>query len=136
MESIEERLDRIERMLALVLERLSALESLVGAREARVAMELVAAFSVPAQRAIEATRLFLRAYSRLGGGDEIQRAILEALAVEGPMSLRQLEKAVRRLRGSASRRVIRRKVEELEGLGLVRVERRGSRMVISIVDEG
>jgi DNA-binding transcriptional ArsR family regulator len=138
--SLEERLERIEKMLAEVLARLARLEAMADGLggEARVATELVMAFSAPVQEAVRLARLTVEALSRLGGRDaedDIARAIVEALAFKGPLTLRGLEREVRRLRGRASRSAIRARLERLEEAGVVRAERRGRRMVVRLAVE-
>ena len=139
MTRLEERLEKIERLLELLLARLEKLEemaSLTG-REAGIAAELALAFSLPAQRAIQLARTLARLTSLVEGpleDDGLSKAILEALLVNGPLTLRGLEREVRRIRGSATRSRIRRRLRDLEELGLVVVERRGNRMVIRIAE--
>ena len=134
---LEERLARIERLLAEVLERLERLErALPAGDEARIAAEMVLAAGVPAQQALKAARQVVRLLGTTGGGDDLTRAIVEALALQGPLSLRGLERAVRRIRGRASRIKIRERLEKLEQLGIVVVERRGTRMVVRLAEEG
>ncbi|GAB6148674.1 hypothetical protein [Stetteria hydrogenophila] len=135
--SLEERLRRIEAMLAEVLERLERLEELAGS-EARLAAEIAIAFASPAQEAVAAARRVVEALSGAGReamDDGVTRAIVEALAVNGPMSLRGLEREVRRIRGTASRSVVRERVRRLEELGVVEVERRGRRLVVRLAGD-
>jgi DNA-binding transcriptional ArsR family regulator len=137
MPSLEERLERIERLLEEALARLARLEeaTLGASEEARLAVELAMAFARPVQEMVEAARRSLAALSRLGAGEEpdgLTRAIVEALAARGPLTLRGLEREVRRLRGAASRSAIRSRLESLERAGVVVVERRGRRMVIRL----
>ncbi len=134
--SIEDRIRRIEIMLAELAERLERLERLAGSpEEPGLAVEIALAFAASVQEALAAARRAAGALSRGGpeiAGDGISRAIVEALAVNGPLSLRALEREVRRLRGTASRSVVRERLAKLERLGIVRVERRGRKMVISL----
>ena len=137
--SIEERLARIESLLAELLERLRVIEEVtVGSSvQARLAVDMVIAFSKPVQEAVRLAKVVASALERLegGGDDDLAKAIVEVLAANGPLSLRGLEREVRRIRGRASRSRIRAKVGELERIGIVRVERRGRRMVISLATE-
>ena len=140
LNSLEERLRRIEEMLAMVLDRLERLERLAGmaGEEARLSVEIALAFAAPAQEAVAAARRVAEALSRAGGvmvDDGITRAIVEALAVNGPMTLRGLEREVRKLRGTASRTVIRERLRRLEELGVVEIDRRGRRMVIRLAGD-
>lgn len=138
--SLEERLRRIEEMLTMILERLERLERLTGtaSEEARLSVEIALAFAAPVQEAIAAARMVAEALSRADRemvNDGITKAIVEALAVNGPMTLRGLEREVRRLRGTASRGVIRERLRRLEGLGIVEIDRRGRRMVIRLASD-
>lgn len=134
-----DRLERVERLLAEVLRRLERLESIlsgVDAEEARIATRIAVEFSLPAYAAVKAAARIARALHRLsaehGGYDDLDTAIIEVLVVEGPQTLRSLERRVRTVRGRASRRVIRERVARLEQLGLVRVERDGRGLRISL----
>ena len=139
MDGIEEKLARIERLLNKVLERLEALERqshLLG-EEARLGTEIALAFSVPVQEAISAARRIVSA-TMYGGGerlDGVSKAIIEALAVRGPLSLRGLEREVRRIHGAASRNTVKKRLSRLEELGIISVRREGRRMVISLASE-
>ncbi len=137
--SVEERLARIEKMVAELLERLRILEDIVSASgmEARIAVDLALAFAKPAHEALRISRIVVENLARLNPGesDELAKAIIEALAVNGSMSLRELEREVRRIRGRASRSRIRSKLEELESTGVVVLERRGRRLVIRLASE-
>ncbi len=138
--SLEERLRRIEEMLAMVLERLERLEKLTGTagEEARLSVEIALAFAAPVQEAVAAARRVAETLSRADRemvNDGITKAIVEALAVNGPMTLRGLEREVRRLRGTASRSVIRERLRRLEELAIVEVDRRGRRMVIKLASD-
>ena len=139
-DQLEEQLARIERILDEILERLKLLEDLIarGDEEARIALEAYRLTRAPIQKAIHIASKTVRALDRLSPyarEDMIHRAIIEVLAANGPQSLRSLERGVRRLVGRASRNTIRRKLDELEEAGVVRVERRGRRLVISLAEE-
>ncbi len=134
-----DRLERVERLLAEVLRRLERLESMLSsmdAEEARIATRIAVEFSLPAYAAVKAAAKISSALHRLSaepeGYDDLDTAIIEVLAVEGPHTLRSLERRVRAVRGRASRRIIRERVARLEKLGLVRVERDGRGLRISL----
>ncbi|MCE4624939.1 MAG: helix-turn-helix domain-containing protein [Desulfurococcales archaeon] len=135
-EDIRERLERVERLLTKVLERLEKLEEWLlsnsNAVEGLEAVAIAAALNVPALQAIRAARAAFQAASILGNVDDIDRAILEALAARGSLSLRELERTVRSLRGSASRSVLKRRIERLRKAGLITVEWTGRAMRISL----
>ncbi len=58
--------------------------------------------------------------------DDIDKNIIRALATKGPLNISQLTEEVRKLRGSASRRIISERLKVLEKRGLVeRVNGRG-----------
>jgi len=137
---VEERLERIERLLRKVLERLERLERLtgLGVEEARVAVELAAMITGPVEAVVAAiarAAAAVNAMRRFRVDDPISRAIVEALAVHGTLTLRGLEREVRRLRGRASRSTLRERLRVLEGIGIVRVERRGRRLLVSLAVE-
>ena len=127
MTSIEERLRRLEELLAETLRRLERLEALLGSmsEEALIAARLAVAFSMPAVRAVEAARRVVEAYRAVS--DPISRAVLEALADCEARSISEVTRLVRGLRGSASRRVVRERLHALEEKGIVESEEAGNR---------
>jgi hypothetical protein len=137
---VEERLERIERLLREVLRRLERLEKLTGLRaeEVRIAVELASAVTQPigdAVAAVARAAAAVNAMRRFRVDDPISRAIVEALAVNGTLTLRGLEREVRRLRGRASRATLRERLKALEKVGIVRVVGRGRRLLVSLAVE-
>jgi len=130
--SVEERLRRLEELLAEALQRLERLEELLGSmsEEAMIASRLAVAFSMPAMRAVEAARRVVEAYRFVS--DPISRAIVEALADCEPKSISEITRLVRELRGSASRRIVRERLRLLEERGVVVSEEHGSRRLYSL----
>lgn len=137
-----ERLDRIERMLRELMDRVERLEAAtgMGLEEVRLALEL-AALAVPLGEVAARLPRLVRALRLLQGHvepvDPITRAIIEALAVRGPLTLRGLEREVRRIRGRASRAAIRERLRILEEQGVVRIAEtpRGLRISLAGFEE-
>ena len=132
MERLEKRIERLEKALDEVLRRLEVLEELVrrsGAdpRLLNVAAGLVAAFSTPAIAALEASRRTISVLRALGKADDITRAVIEVLSTCEELSISEITRRVRALRGTASRRIVRERIERLVKRGVVH---RGSRGVI------
>jgi len=133
--SLEERLRRLESLLNLVLRTLERIEGMLAApepEEARVARRLVMLFSLPVGEAIRAAREVVEATRGITGLTALDIIVLEAVASMPGASLRDLERAIRRARGRASRETIKRSLERLKQLGLVRVEYDGRRYRVSL----
>jgi len=80
-------------------------------------------------RKVAETRNVLR---REGLYDSITLAIVELLALHGPLNISELAELLRRTRGRASRKTIARRLKILEALGLVkRVKGRGKRYALT-----
>ncbi len=120
---LEERLRRLERMLVDVLARLESIEErlgeLGGGETAEMAFRLVTAFSLPAAVALEAARRVVSTARSLGGVDPLSRAVLEALSDCEPLTVSEVTRRVRRIKGSASRRTVRERLALLERRGAV-----------------
>lgn len=124
-EELARRLERIERLL----EQLNAAvqELLHGgfAAAAEEAARLVAAFSLPAAEALEAARRVIAAAS--GVNDPIALAVVEALSDCEPLTVSEIARRVRRIRGKASRTSIRQRLRALQEAGIVERVEKGSR---------
>ncbi len=122
--SVEERLERLEKLVEMVLRKLEKLESVlqklgVNNEAISFASELVLALSLPATTALEAARRSVEVLRVLGDIDPISRSIVEALAGCDELSISEVTRRVRSLRGTASRRIVRERLKVLEKLGVV-----------------
>ncbi|MCD6324119.1 MAG: winged helix-turn-helix transcriptional regulator [Desulfurococcales archaeon] len=136
-----DRLERMEKMLYDLLVRLERLEAIL--REAfpdplvTAALELAMTYSQPATKAVKVAKAVLDVERRLRSKDPISRAIIEALAIrEKPLSLSELTEEVRELRGTASRRIVRERVQALERAGIVKARRVGKKVLVDLVMKG
>jgi len=139
---IEERLRRIEDLLTMLLKRIEELERLLRGVDPQVppislAGRLMLAFSMPALRALEVASAVLKLIPKVEAEGEVARAIVEALAAaEGEVTISELTKRVKALRGKASRRVVAEKVRWLHSKGFVGLRRSGNRIYVGLVREG
>ncbi len=119
-----ERLRHVEEMLRDVLRRLDQIENYLksastGSEIIRIAHSLFLAFSLPAQLAIDAASRVIEAVRILGGADPITRSIIEALSGCEELSISEITRRVKALRGTASRRIVRERLVQLEERGIV-----------------
>jgi DNA-binding transcriptional ArsR family regulator len=139
---IEEHLRRIEDLLTMLLKRFEEIERLVREVDPRsppisLAGRFMLVFSMPALKALEAASMVLKLVPRAGVEDELTRTIIEALATtEGEVTISELTRMVRALRGKASRRVVAERVRKLHSKGLVSLKRSGNRVYVRLVREG
>ncbi len=124
--SLEERIERLEEMMKIVIRKLEELEAAISGslgerdREAMlVASRLVVSALYPASLALESARRVVEVTSRFRGLDPISRSIVESLSSCDDMSISQVTRMVRRLRGSASRRIVASRLKRLEERGVV-----------------
>ena len=121
---VEERLERLENLLTLVVDKLRRIEAILGegAPEAEllhVSLSLVSALSMPASTALEAARRSIATLRSLGRIDPISRTVIEALSGCEALTISEVTRRVRALRGTASRRIIRERLLLLEERGAV-----------------
>jgi DNA-binding transcriptional ArsR family regulator len=132
--SLEERLDRIERLLESLLAKVNDIERSLGltSEELMLATMLANTFGLSAIEAVRAALRVKRALSRLKIVDPISRAILEVLSKGEWMSISEITRAVRLVRGRASRGVIRDRVKKLEEMGIVEVKRESNKTLVRL----
>ncbi len=117
---VEERLARLEELLRRLEERLVRLEGILRGYSdlAAEAVRLAVLGNLPAIAAVEAARRLL-AVARLAEGDPVAEAVLEAMSNCEWLSVSEIARRVRRIRGSASRETIRRRLRLLLEKGAV-----------------
>ena len=139
---MSEDLLRIEGLLKEVIKRLDRLEALLTAlgfqevEEVRLAGELSLGLSLPVVKALNAALRTVRVASKYKLVDEVSKAIVKVLASsEGVLTLSELTRRVRKLRGRASRRTVAKKVRILSEKGVVKVERKGTRVYVKLAGD-
>lgn len=129
--SSTDALKRVEELLEYVVRKLERLEELLATISNdptyAMAVELTLYFSLPAQKAIKLARELVFLLRGVPEADPITKAILEVLASsESGISISELTRRVRKIRGTASRRIVSERVKLLESKGLVQVRRSGN----------
>ena len=99
-----------------------------------VALELALTYTQPVHRLVKVVRRILELEKRLGSGDPIARAIIEVLAMNRrALSISEVTKEVRRLRGSASRRIISERVKRLAEVNVLQIKQVGKKKLVKLV---
>lgn len=129
--SSSDTLKRVEELLEQVVRKLERVEELLTTISNdptyAIAVELTLYFSVPAQKAIKLARELVLLLRGVPEADPITKAVLEVLASSGDgVSISELTRRVRKIRGTASRRIISERIKLLESKGLVQVRRSGN----------
>ena len=111
-ESLEERLEALAKRIEDLELKLS--------RESLLLDEVVKELRLMKNISL-ASALLLRTAAYIKGYryDDISRHIIEALLRAGPMNISQLTNFLRKVRGTASRRIVSEKIKILNRLGLV-----------------
>lgn len=139
MSSVEEKIDRIEKLLAQVLNRLEQLENFfkaLGISELDIIFDLISSLALPIQQAIKSAKTITYIVSRYSISDSITKTILEILAVEDGLSITEITRRVKKIRGRASRRIVTSRIRYLEDIGVVKTKRRGSTVKVYLVRHG
>lgn len=142
-EKVEELLKRVLERLERIESRLNQLEEIVSkpqqpgsdslaARTLALALKLVKAGGAAVDLAWAASRLAKLQPLLLKAGDEISRAILEIIALKGPMNITALTGEVRKYRGTASRRIVASRVKQMSRSGLLKVVEKGREKVVDL----
>jgi len=118
----EERIRDLDEKLDAIIRRLDAIEASVAASQQTSQLtgllsdlkSGISLYSEPlkAIKRLYDARRFLT--SQTVEKDEISRLIVQSLAMRGELNISQIERAVRSLRGKASRRIIRERLKKLE----------------------
>ena len=134
-DNVEERLRSIESKLEEVLRALSRIEEVLSGNigDFSVLSGLMGALGLPPLKAAEAALRLRRALMAFRSNlDPTARAVVEALASGEWMSISEITRVIKALRGRASRTTVRRKVELLEKAGLVEVKRERGRTLVRL----
>jgi DNA-binding transcriptional ArsR family regulator len=115
LEDISSRLVRIERILGRLEPEMGEFQS--STKLIREGMDFYGSLFEMMGRFTGRQRL-VRRFPEIGK-DEISRLMVEALEEGKPLNISQLTVAVRRQRGTASRRIVRERLQRLEELGIV-----------------
>lgn len=123
--SLEDRLKKIEELVELMLERLERVEVMLreldlGGEVASTAIRLTILLSLPASKALEAARRALSVLNKLQEEDPITRAIIEVLSGCEELSLTEITRRVKNIRGTASRRIVKKRILLLCERGVVK----------------
>ena len=138
IEDVVRKLSKLEDILRCILIKLEKLEELTRHLNpninylVRVASEMIVLFSIPPALALKAASRMLSIISRYGVLDDISKAIIEVLCVEDGISISELTRRVKEIRGRASRRIISGRLRILASSGIVVLERRGSRVLVKL----
>ncbi|RLF93355.1 hypothetical protein DRN52_06590 [Thermococci archaeon] len=130
LEDILERLGKIEKLLSHFFQFDDGLA---------IAYALVMggiATPVRVLESIETLRELTARAKEIGIADDISRVILSIIAVRGSVSISELTRYVREVRGSASRRIVSERVMKLKELGILDVETRGKKKMVRKKGEG
>ncbi len=134
--SLEDRIARIEEMMKRINERLERLERLIessgGSTLAIEMAKLAISFTLPPTEVARIAMRALEVMRSIPSRDDIMRSVIEVLSSCKPLTLTEIEKRARRLRGTASKHSIRKRLDELVSRGLVVTMEYGSRKLYTL----
>jgi DNA-binding transcriptional ArsR family regulator len=127
----------MEKLLSEVAARLERLEKALGpgGEALAVAAVLVSVLGMSSIEAVHASLRLAELFKRYGHLDPVSRAVLQALSHGRWVTVSELTRLVRAIRGTASRRIVRERVKELESIGLVEVRRERRRTLVRMKRE-
>ena len=140
MKNKSDKIEELEFLLKLILTKLEKIEQLLSnfnledMESIKVANKLVLAFSIPVLKAIEAS-IKIRNLIKKRTLDDISRTIIEVLAIKDGISISELTRKIREIRGKASRRIVSERLKLLEKEGILTIERKGSRAIIKLSEK-
>lgn len=125
----DDSLKRVEKLLLQLVDRLEKLEELLlkiyDDPALITALELTLNFSTPIYKAVNLARNIIETLKIAKTQDPITKAILEALVIsKNGISISELTRKVRELRGVASRRIITERLKTLEQKGIVELKKK------------
>jgi DNA-binding transcriptional ArsR family regulator len=134
LDELSRRLEKIERMLEDIYRRLRVIEEALGIsmEEPILAVVLAQVLELPVSKAVESATRIRRALRLLKTFDPLDRAIVEALSTKEWMTISEITRVVRMIRGKASRTTVRERVLRLEKKGVVEVRRETNRTLVRL----